>query len=100
MRIPEGAESLSVYDGKYTFYYTQDKGLSCLRYGEMWMDSFVDVRGSNATLQLFFAAQEMRQLLEEIGQEFDPESGLGPRLSADHFERIKKLTADCKKVAR
>ena len=101
MRIPEGAEALSVYDGKYTFYYVHGEGLSCLRHGEMWMDSFVGVQGSGAVLQLFFAAQEMRQLLEEIGHDFDPDKGeLGPRISAEHLERIKKLTADGKKVAR
>lgn len=82
-------ETLSVYDGKYTFVWNQEGGLSCLRYDEPWLERFEG--GSNAVLQLFFAAQQMADLLQDISHDFDPDKTLGPPCGPEMLNRIKTL---------
>lgn len=81
-------ETLSVYGGKYTFVW-EDGDLSCLRHGEPWVERFES--GSNAVLQLFCAALEMWQLLDDISFDFDPDKTKGPPCGPEMLKRIQAL---------
>jgi hypothetical protein len=55
-----------VYDGKYTWILEDGYKVSCLRYGEPWMDSFIHVPGSNAVFQLLLAHIEALAKIKEL----------------------------------
>lgn len=52
---------VSVGDGKYTFFVTDEYRIGCLRHGEPWIDEFE--KGTNALYCLISEMSELREAL-------------------------------------
>ncbi len=58
---------VTVDDGKYTWVVDQGR-MSCLRYGEPWIDDFT-APGENAVMGLIFEVEDLRDRLKDLGLE-------------------------------